>query len=188
MTWCSLLLPLTLYVHSPRFIPLPDDALNFRMNILICIVEREKEQLTQVKRFFFLGGGLCITSLLLLLLLFLLLSLRSPHAFVRLLHARDHKPKEKQVCKGLWGWAVYWDKSTGAQRPEQLKRYKLSLRNKQGVRCSWVCRPETLKIFWGLFSWIFSADLISMATSYCDRFSCSQYPWLYDVYKPKDNP
>lgn len=29
---------------------------NFRMNILIYIVEREKDQLTQVKRFLFWGG------------------------------------------------------------------------------------------------------------------------------------
>lgn len=78
--------------------PLLPTPSKFRMNVTICVLEREKGQLIEVKRFL---KKYCIIIVTAAAVVFYCYHCDATRALVLLLfYARDSKPKEKQVRKG----------------------------------------------------------------------------------------
>lgn len=162
----------THYSLNP-FLPTPS---KFRMNVTICMLEREKGQLIEVKRFL---NKYCIIIVAAAAVVFTVIIMMPHMPLCTCCSMLGTTSPKKNKCGRDRRVGCQWEKSTGAQRPGQRKRCKLGLRNKQEFNISESTAQQHLE-----YSQIFNADLILMATSYYDRFSCSRYSWLYDVYKP----
>lgn len=144
------------YSVSP-FLMIPSDL---RMNIMICISEKEKGKLRRWRESFVYYIIIIVVAFtVIIMMLHMLLCTCHMLGIISLMKnkcGRDCEaglPIEKRT-EGLRDRESWRGTSWVFIVPEPTTQKHLNIH-----------RPS-------------SADLIFMATSYCDRFSCSQYPWL----------
>lgn len=106
-------------------------------------------------------------------------------AFEHLLHARD-KPEDKLKHRRDWRVRLPTKKREEGPRDENSWGHASWIRGTSRELSYWTEDPHLEQLV--ECSWIFSADLIFVASSFWDRSSCSQYPWHSKVYKSNVSP